>query len=115
MKKIMILFAIFAMFFLVSCGGSNDKEKEDETTDTGDTSTDNDTGDSSTDADNTETDDSDTATEITDTDNDTGDNEEIESGEIIMFLPASPAASLLKIFIPRSLFVFTTSLETAAA
>lgn len=43
MKKFMILFTVFAMFFLVSCGGDS---KDDDKTDTGDTQTDpTDTGD----------------------------------------------------------------------
>ena len=44
MKKFMILFMVFAMFFLVSCGGSS---KDEEKTDTGDTTVD--TGDTQTD------------------------------------------------------------------
>ena len=44
MKKIMILFTVLAMFFLVSCGGSS---KDDDKTDTGDTTVD--TGDTQTD------------------------------------------------------------------
>ena len=44
MKKIMILFTVFALFFLVSCGGSS---KDDDKTDTGDTTAD--TGDTQTD------------------------------------------------------------------
>ena len=44
MKKIMILFTVFAVFFLVSCGGSS---KDEEKTDTGDTTAD--TGDTQTD------------------------------------------------------------------
>ena len=43
MKKIMILFTVFALFFLVSCGGSS---KDDDKTDTGDTEP-TDTGDTS--------------------------------------------------------------------
>ena len=44
MKKFMILFMVFAMFFLVSCGGSS---KDEDKTDTGDTTVD--TGDTQTD------------------------------------------------------------------
>ena len=52
MKKIMTIFTVFAMFFLVSCGG--DSKSENETSvDTGDTS-DTDTGDSSADTGDTE-------------------------------------------------------------
>ena len=68
MKKFMILFTVFAVFFLVSCGGSSkDGDKTDtgdtDTTDTGDTDT-TDTGDTdTTDTDNT------SDTDIPDTDN----------------------------------------------
>ncbi len=54
MKKFMILFTVFAMFFLVSCGGDS---KDDDKTDTGDTTVD--TGDTDT-TDPTDTGDTDT-------------------------------------------------------
>ena len=44
MKKIMMIFTVFAVFFLVSCGGSS---KDEDKTDTGDTTAD--TGDTQTD------------------------------------------------------------------
>ena len=60
MKKFMFLFMVFAMFFLVSCGGDS---KDGDKTDTGDTDT-TDTGDTdTTDTDNT------SDTDIPDTDN----------------------------------------------
>jgi len=61
MKKLMMIFAIFAMIFFVSCGGDS---KDDEKTDTGDTGAD--TGDTDT-TDTGDTDSSDT--EIPDNDN----------------------------------------------
>ncbi|MBO4711580.1 serpin family protein [bacterium] len=78
MKKFMILFTVFAMFCLVSCGGSS---KDEDKTDTGDTTVD--TGDTQTDP----TDTGDTNPDPTDTGDtnpdptDTGDTDPADTGD----------------------------------
>ena len=78
MKKFMILFTVFALFFLVSCGGSS---KDDDNTDTGDTTAD--TGDTQTDTGDTNpdpTDTGDTNPDPTDT-GDTSDTDPADTGD----------------------------------
>ena len=73
MKKLMMIFAIFAMIFFVSCGGDS---KDDDKTDTGDTDTSDtgtDTGDTGADTGDTSADTGDTGSDTGDTSADTGD------------------------------------------
>ena len=80
MKKSFILFAIFTLFFLVSCGSSSKNEDE---TDTTDSVTDEDAADTGTDPTDdsdseTDTDDTDTASEQNDEDSTQTDEETVE-------------------------------------
>ncbi len=89
MKKIMTIFAVLAMIFFASCGGSKDNDNTDtgdtsadtgdSSADTGDTSAD--TGDSGEDTGNTGADTGDTTADTGDSEPDTGDTEEGGSWE----------------------------------
>jgi len=74
MKKILVIFALFAaLIFVTSCGSGSKNENKGDNADTGDTATDNDTGDSGS-TDNPDSDNPDTAPDAGDSVPDNGDS-----------------------------------------